>query len=721
MQPEFFENINDTSTTGEQRGAEARAVAMDVVKCNLIRAVDMCLQNRPGIHDVNDDSETRPIGVSHALSLYSGLSDAHTCIPPKYRRSAYNSAKCRQSNTTKTCQLWGGSVLFVMPTSDVSVATDNDVYKACDDTQKQHIWHAVEELQNKSASPWDKRAPLHTCATVSTQHLRNSRADINVCDERNGMGHCQLFEALMSQQYTVPMNYHVLGESVHVDTVSVAYPYEVQQSNARMQSYQQTALSLGDGEIIQDSVTVRLISGTHQFLNLGDMPVRYTVRFVVLQQLYFCPNSPPARAVHDCTEYGCVHYDPYTGNATCSMTNLVLEVSSAMCLRDKYAKLNGDDGYSYSRRDAYDLRVSVVGGETFQRKPPVDRVDIENCVELQEDLEHYADQCSDDEDADKNPDAPSSSRRHAVCKSTQNSLKMTREHLHSLVTRRSGRYVRNRRSATRHVRTQLRQIREHSEEAQKMLNTGHISSHTEYVEETEYRMRKLIGYDDVKMRHAMTCVLTMQLFKSKGGVNMPRDSNNCRTLKWYTIPEKEAEMRANAERAMSRDKCTTVQVKIIRDRKVITKIIDEHIRNATRKCVLFWTLLRMRTDHARRAPGDFSITAFSVAFLYLMRAGITVTVNKRERIIVSKNQFFRHALPDMEHIGEISHLFNLRFVRRCMKNISRVVNEHCVTQRNAPESISPESVTNRAARLDSINSKHPDLFVGIKRNRNKQR
>lgn len=680
-------------------------IATDVARQHLRRALGMAISR---------DCERTNMNYIPGISDYN-----HVCTFHRYTRDALNNSCERVDSLTNVCSLWNANATFVMPTEDVVVHTYTDTYKAMDGDERARVHAVADDIRVKGAVPWHERRPLHTCVRYTPDKSPETRV---VCDSSNGMGHCDMFDEFARTAYETPRVYNIRigngavpGESyvkqMPIDCVKDVYPYEIQ-NRFSGRTRQQHVLGLGDSQVVQESVTVRLVSGTVRIHNLGEMPISCAARVVIAQQCYFCPKSPADSLIHDCTQVGCVHFDPYTANATCCMSRIIVPASSSMSLQEAFANLNGSSNKT-EREDNYNLRNRVFDTDPRALRK-LDLADFDNDSELREEVEYYVSQI------DKYAQDDHSDRKDKEKEDTQSSTRMTHEQLHDMITKRSSRNAKQKRIAHSRVRKRLHAIKEHSRDARTMLNTSHISSYAEYIREAEFRIRTLIG-NGVRARDAITRMHTMTVYKCNGASRGSTDSRGQQYIKWYTIPERRDMMLRNAQRCMQKDSTKEIEVRVVGDENTLAKMIDNPIRYAARKCVLFWTLLRLRTRRARDNANDFAITAFSIAFVYMMRSGIHVTVRNERQSIVSRNTFFLHALPDLSGIGEIHYSFNLAYVKRCMKSVTRAVNEYCVIEHNAPQNISPECIENADDYLDSVGTKHPDLFVGIKRIRKKQR
>jgi hypothetical protein len=601
-----------------------------------------------------------------------------------------------------TCKLWRANMFMLFPTDQIWMS--RKTLDSLDNERRAAVEHIIEDVQAKGRVPWTQRMPLHECADCRVHvdpingFAKGHWSRMCVCNTNGGMSHCESFEKIMSANYGQgPDSSRVFGtqmtSTVTLDSNNVVFPIHLQ---GNLEG------SMLEGSMrTQESVHVRVASGLYNMRNFaGVQGLNATLRYVVIKDCFFCPLASEIEPVHDCTVHGCASHDPYTGFATCCMTAITLNMSEAMRAQDEYAKVNRANTWTQERDAINRLKRSVMRSDNDLARG-VTREDISKDRELREDLEHYA-----------------QSSTSAFGRKDQ-----SRSRLHNVRRNGSKKMTCSERREKKSIMKVIGRISERGESssALKIINTGHLSSAKDYMNEAIYRLQISVG-TGIRARSAMTRYLTRVIDSGKkvAGENSMTD-DGVRVIKKYTIPEREDAMRRMAEEA-ERTKGVRVNIVVLRDNNGLIKMINEQLRKVAHNALVFWIILRVRTTDGANDPNLIAFSSFALAFAYMMRDGYSLrSKNGDEETLLPTNRFLQYVLPEMSLLDSIDHVLSEKDTSNCMRNIKRILKRHCVTESNPCADISPFAAHNAEMDIDEVQKRRPDIFEGLRRRRRTNR
>lgn len=644
-------------------------------------------------HNVESDDLELCDGIH---SSYLQSLSFHVCI-----------TKRRVSDFLQQCKLWRTNMFMLFPTDNIWLSQS-----ARDTMSEEQIIHAVkimEDVKDKGVRPWSQRMPLHECAKsrVYVDPINGFKtgqwADLCVCNPGGGMLHCEMFERIMQTRYDGTTNKvdlfgYEMSSTVSIDFDNIMYPARIQGRNvdARIEG----------SNLTQESVHVRVASGLYQMRDFaGVRGLSATLRYVVVKDAFFCPLSSEAEPLHDCTANACAVHNPYSGFATCTMTAQTLDMSEAMRAQDEYAPVDrSSNTWTQERDDIMKMKRSVLRSDTDLSRG-VTRDEISEHNELREDLEYYVGQS-------------------ASTSGSQN-MSNSRARLHEVRRRKSSKMTRAERRRKENVMKSIEKIgiRGESSTANKILNTGHLSSAKDYMTEAIHRLQIAIG-TGLRARSSMAGYLTCIVNAEKDLKGATHDEQGVRTIKKYVVPEQEEEMRVQVK-SIERDRKVNVEIIVWRNSKKLIDMIDEQIKKIARHALVFWILLRMRTKEGSSRPNAIQFSTFVISFCYMLKEGYSFRPPGRssdsEHTLLPQNRFLKYMLPNRALLDSIDHMLSERDTYNCVRNIKHILLRHCITEKNPAADISPFSSNNVDMDVEKIQENRPDLFEGLRRRRRTNR
>lgn len=683
--------------TGEKRESSSR-VSVLAARNGVRRTIAMLkteharrMREYKRQHKVDDGKECDQCDGVH--SAYLDSLSFHVCV-----------TKRRQSAFVKPCRLWRANIFMLFPTDRIWL---NEL-AVTGDEQRRAAHAVIADIKRKASEPWTRRMPLHECvdARVYVDPINGfkegSWTRTCVCNESGGMSHCAAFEHILSANFGRGLGRtSVFGSefepTVSIESDNVVFPIHLQGNNMDA--------AIEGSQVTQESVHVRVVSGLYEMPNFAGIGgLHATLRYVVLKDCYFCPHSSESTPLHDCTVHGCAVHDPYSGFATCTMTAVTLNMSEAMRAQDEYAKVNQANTWSQERDEIMRLKRSVIRSDNDLARG-VTRDDIASDRELRQDLEHYAE------------------RNNGAFGVHNSAGSQSRASLNEVRRRKSNKMTRRERRKKEGIMKVIGRISERGESssALKILNTGHLSSTTDYMDEAIFRLQTAIG-TGLRARSSMARYLTRVVDSGRSAVSKTSTGGTGRRIKKYVVPEQEEDMRRQAEEA-KRTRGVDIEIVVLRNEKRLVNMMNDHIKKVAHHALVFWIILRVRTEDGANNPNLIPFSAFVLAFAYMMRDGYSFRSSSdgSEEVLLPENRFLKYMLPDRSLLDKIDQILSEKDTYNCVRNVKRILTRHCVTDENSCADISPFAAHNAEMDIEEVQKRRPDLFEGLRRRRRTNR
>lgn len=534
-------------------------------------------------------------------------------------------------------------------------------------------------------TPWKDKKPCHSCKFNVSDKIRHCN---NEC----------LFHHNLRVIDDIQLDFHIDNRSRLRD-----FKQLLNMSEFDVNKFIPWRNALGDiifeeeknetnGNAIDSIVKVGLLKVS----NLCDIP-NFDVEFLVLaiDNIFFCPLGKKSQGPHICATVGC-DQPLASGFTGCSLTGLQLRDRSGSWLVDT-SRL--DKNGAIISRNRYECN------QAFSNKPK----HINSGVSKDELRKKETDKFHEAISEIKNPE------QLARFAEMMKGSSLTR----SIVER----------SERQKVKERLIDIG--SEESTKMAKSGHFSNYEAYVMEAYMQINQLFKFGTRSFK-AMLILMEKLLnnsfymikkdtsaSSSSSSYQKPRvaeikkdkitlvvndkelnrkrllpdsfmisdstkrhqtnkDSNSCRSLVEVN-PETSLSV-YNPTVTLSDDNVFN-EIKKNIDEEDVNKNLEAKIMELTDKTVKFWALLRQRTHRGKTRPNDLNFSVFIYSFLYLLRDGLIVNVEKANigltRIqFFEKDIFLKNALPD-----NITDLKKFKIVNHGKKDAS-------VVYKNIKETIS---------------------------------
>ena len=504
------------------------------------------------------------------------------------------------------------------------------------------------DMMNESSIPWDKKMPCHECYYNRTDRI---------C-------HCD----------NILFNHHAFNM---IDSIRMSFetnaPFKIKDFSFTLELNEFDSNNFipwrnhaGDivfekkkAENYGNAIDAVVKVGILKVMNLCNIP-NFDVEFLVLgiDNIFFCPLGKKTQGPHICYINGCDQMlaSGYTG---CSLTGIQL--------RDK-------NGSWVVTSTVYDSRTYSHNKfncqKAFSNKPSHINLGVTT-----DELKKKEDSFYDAMNQLTNPEQMADFAEKLMSTSSTRSIveKALRER----------------------IKDKLIDIG--SEESTKMAKSGHFSDYETYILEAYFTINNLLKFG-TKSFTAM--LITMEKLMNNNYYMLKKDKpasssdidkkqnkitlvvNNKQINRKRLLPESfmitTTAKKHNLNNDMSSSSTALIETNqetslsiynptvTLADDKIfneIEKTIDEadvvknleaKIYELTEKTVKFWALLRNRTRRGKRHPNDFNFNIFIYSFLYLLRDGLMITVERpnmaSNRIsFFEKDTFLKNALPESIH------------------------------------------------------------------------
>lgn len=637
--------------------------------------------------------------------------------------SAHVCSKKQLNGSIERCRLWKLSTFSIFPTNELCFKAGARQLLSAE--QEQRFCYVQRDIEVKSRVAWQYRGPMHEC--MMTRAYNESAGDgdqwvpVCECNRSGGLAHCDAFAALLLNNFdslrtSTQANSPALRNISTVDFSYEIYPKELQKDPSLVDS----SVKGGPNDtVLQLTLCPKVSAGRYTIVDFAGIPgLTMVARYVVVQNLYFCPKSPALCAAHNCSIVGCATTDNMSGYSVCEMTGLILSMSGCMRMRDPFSKAHEPRNYrSSEQQDSIDLKRTAMKNNLSSSKG-FDRAFLAECSETLQNVQYEA------------------ARRAESAKG-----KRLFDKIHAIERDGTGRRTRAERRTRKDRIKVLERMKDTDREARKMLATSHFSSPSAYLKEALHRIRILIGVGKRPQRafaeyHSIVHWRETKERRRCVGVGHDFGGGVLPTRTKYVLEDDAERKTKDAEFENQRvGRRFNVAIKVIKNQKYMRNYIDYQVSTLARHAVIFWVLIRMRTKNGQKRPNMFPFSAFSVAFLYLLAGGVSLNVSRGEGEIVSddnlgdedevevlpRNEFVALCLPPRNQLCHIDNTFSSRDVQKCIRNVKETIVKHCITRRKSPGELSPFSKQNSGMDLEKKSSRYPTLFVGLRCRRDSSR
>jgi hypothetical protein len=473
------------------------------------------------------------------------------------------------------------------------------------------------------------------------------------CDEKGGMGHAEEFERMLRGKR--------VGEE---GKVTYLHPTSIEGEEREWR----------EGSV---QVPVRMEERTYRDFG-GNRGLKLTVVGLSVLRVYYCRRGGRKQGAHNCARLTCARMVPQ-GGLTCTLTGEQIMEDGSMMEEGWRGEKSGE--WAWAQRSAHELYQA--GFDQPQGTGGQGRASLlAEPQAFQEALE-----------------------------GAESAVELAG--LRTLTYAQPGRRSAGERREREERRRAL--LAQRDAASRRLAANGRWSTQADYRNVAQMRIKDLIGFGGYAQKGTVRYLRRMW-----GALEELRAGKEGREVRRIQVALKPKEGKGGGggeEEAIEPFVDAEDRLCFVFREAEIRQRIDVQIRRLADAALRFWIIIRTRTQRGRGSPHLFPFNNFVVAFLYLLKEGLSFPAPSPSEAALAffeKNAFLGYVLPPFGTLPYLSSSFSPRDLLKSKQNIVDLLVHELLDSATHPSTLCPFRAL-LSPTHDPLNQTHsPSLFLGLR-------